>query len=260
VKLHVANDLKRLATSASAEVARIARESILRNGVFRIALSGGSTPRALYRSLVRAKVDWTRVEFFFSDERNVPPDDERSNFRLADEHLFQPLSIDPERIYPWHLEVGGPDAVGEEYSSRIRVAFVKNQGPADPGTYRDTAALDNEIRFDLVLLGMGADGHTASLFPKTMALQFTGEIAAANWVPQLHEWRFTFTFTTINNARNVMFLVSGDEKAPALSAVLEGDRQPELLPAQSVQPLDGELFFFVDSAAAAELTPKHLIS
>ena len=260
MKLHISKDLRRLAAEASADVARIARESIKRNGVFRVALSGGSTPRALYDSLVRARVDWDRVEFFFSDERNVPPDHEQSNLRLANDHLFLPLSIDPERIYAWHPEVGGPDAVGEDYSSRIRVAFVRSQPPAEPGADYEMAAPDNEIRFDLVLLGMGADGHTASLFPKTMALHFTGEIAAANWVPQLHEWRFTFTFTTINNARNVMFLVSGEEKAPALREVIEGYSQPELFPAQSVKPLDGELFWFVDRAAASELTPKHLIS
>ena len=260
MKLHVLKDLRRLASEASAEVARIARESISDRGVFRVALSGGSTPVALYESLVRAKVDWNRVEFFFSDERNVPPDHEQSNFRLANEHLFLPLSIDPERIYPWHPEVGGPDAVGEDYSSRIRVAFVRNHPSADPSSDSLMATPDNEIRFDLVLLGMGADGHTASLFPKTMALHFTGEIAAANWVPQLHEWRYTFTFTTINNARSVLFLVSGEEKAAALREVIEGERQPDLLPAQSVQPLDGELFWFVDRAAALDLTPKHLIS
>ena len=95
MKLHVLKDLRRLASEASAEVARIARESISDRGVFRVALSGGSTPVALYESLVRAKVDWNRVEFFFSDERNVPPDHEQSNFRLANEHLFLPLSIDP---------------------------------------------------------------------------------------------------------------------------------------------------------------------
>jgi len=260
VKLHVLKDLRRLASEASAEVARIARDSIAERGIFRVALSGGSTPRALYDSLVRARVDWERVEFFFSDERNVPPDHEQSNFRLANEHLFLPLAIASERIFPWHPEVGGPDAVGEDYSSRIRVSFVRNQQPAEHEANGEPAPPDNEIRFDLVLLGLGADAHTASLFPKTMALHFTGEIAAANWVPQLHEWRFTFTFTTINNARNVMFLVSGEEKAAALRDVIEGDRQPDLLPAQSVQPVDGELFWFVDRAAAMDLTPKHLIS
>ena len=251
MKFHVLKDLNKLAANASSEFAHIARETIAERGVFRVALSGGTTPMALYDSLLRAKVNWGRVEFFFSDERNVPQDHEQSNFRLANEHLFRPLSIDPERIYPWHPEVGGPDAVGEDYSSRIRVSFVKSQSQPDQGT---PAPPETDIRFDLVLLGMGADGHTASLFPNTMALHFTGEIAVANWVPQLHEWRYTFTFTTINNARNVMFLVSGEEKAAALRDVIQGDRQPEILPAQSVQPLEGELFWFVDRAAAAELT------
>ena len=254
MKLNVSKDLRKLAQSAAEQFVRIANESIAARGVFHVALSGGSTPKALYDYLVKAKLDWSRVCFYFSDERNVPPDDEQSNFRLANDHLFRPLAIDPERIFRWNPEVVGPDAVAEEYSSRIRMAFLRDVDPAEPGTYGDPAALDNEIRFDLILLGLGADGHTASLFPGSMALQFEGEIAAANWVQQLHQWRFTFTFTTINNARNVMFLVSGGEKAPALRAVIEDERGPNLLPAQSVQPLNGELYWFVDRAAAAELT------
>ena len=254
MKLNISKDLRRLAQSAAAEFVHIANESIAARGVFHVALSGGSTPKALYQNLVSAKGDWTRVCFYFSDERNVPPDDEQSNFRLANEHLLRPLALDPDRIVRWNIEVGGPDAVAEDYSSRIRMAFLKDVDPAEPRTFGDPAALDNEVRFDLILLGLGADGHTASLFPKTMALHITGDIAVATWVQQLQQWRYTFTFTTINNARNVMFLVSGEEKAPALRAVLEGEPQPELLPAQSVQPVDGELYWFVDRAAATELT------
>ena len=254
MNLIISKDLRRLAQSAADEFVRIANESIAARGVFHVALSGGSNPKALYANLVKAKVDWGRVCFYFSDERNVPPDDEQSNFRLANEHLFRPLSIGPDRIFRWNTGAGGPDEVAEEYSSRIRMAFLKDVDPAEPRTFGDPAAIHNGIRFDLILLGLGADGHTASLFPGSIALQFTGEITVAAWVQQLQQWRFTFTFTTINNARNVMFLASGAEKAQALGAVLEGGRDPELFPAQSVKPVDGELFWFVDRAAAAELS------
>ena len=253
MKLNISKDLRRLAQSAAAEFARIANESIAARGLFHVALSGGSTPKALYEHLLKARIDWSRVCFYFSDERNVPPDDEQSNFRLANEHLFRPLSIDPERVFRWNMDAGGPDEVAKDYSSRIRMAFLKDIDPAEPGTNGDPAAIQNEVRFDLVLLGMGADGHTASLFPGAMALQFTGELAVATWVPQLNQWRYTFTLTTINNARNVMFLVSGEEKASVLRAVLNGYEKPELLPAQSVRPADGELYWFVDRPAATEL-------
>ena len=254
MKLLISKDLARLATAACDEFVRIANESIAQRGSFRVALSGGSTPVALYQRLAKAKLDWSRVFFFFGDERNVPPDDEQSNFRLADEHLFEPLSIDPEKIFRWRTEVGAPDAVAEDYRTQIHVGWVKGLPPQV--TIEDSVArsITNDLRFDLIILGMGSDGHTASLFPGTMALQFTSEIAVANWIPQLDQWRFTLTFTAINNARNVMFLVSGTEKAPTLKAVLEEKSGPDPLPAQSVQPSEGELFWFVDRDAAAELT------
>ena len=254
MKLNISKDLRRLGISAAEEFVRIAQDSIARRGSFRVALSGGSTPVALYERLINADIDWARVFFFFGDERNVPPDDEQSNFRLADEHLFQPLSIDPDRVFRWRTEVGAPDSVAEDYRNQLHIGWLKGMPPeatVDSGVF---ALRGNDLRFDLIILGMGTDGHTASLFPGTMALQFTSEIAVANWVPQLDQWRFTLTFTAINNARNVMFLVSGIEKAPTLSAVLQGKPDPENLPSQSVQPSDGELYWFVDRDAASELS------
>lgn len=251
MKLNISKDLRRLSSSAAAEFARIANESIAERGVFRVALSGGSTPRALYEKLVKAKIDWDKVYFFFGDERNVPPDDERSNFRLADVHLLTPLSIAPERVFRWKTEAVSPDAVAEDYRTQIRVGWLIGISRSEDAI---STLIGNDIRFDLIILGLGADGHAASLFPNTMALQFAGDIAVANWVPQLDEWRFTLTFPTINSARNVMFLVSGPEKAATLKAVLNGSSEPERLPAQSVQPADGDVFWFVDKAAAAELT------
>ena len=255
MKLNIAKDLRKLGQVAADEFVRIANASIAERGAFRVALSGGSTPLALYERLIKADVDWERVFFFFGDERNVPPDDEQSNFRLADEHLFQPLSIDPERIFRWRTEVGAPDAVAEDYRTQIHIGWMKGLPPGDTIEDGVSGLVANDLRFDLIILGMGTDGHTASLFPGTMALQFTSEIAVANWVPQLDQWRFTFTFTAINNSRNVMFLVSGADKASTLNAVLQGKPEPDLLPAQSVRPEDGELFWFVDRDAAGELAP-----
>lgn len=258
MKLLISKDLAKLAAAAGDEFARIGKESIAQRGVFRVALSGGSTPIALYRRLVKTKLEWSKVFLFFGDERNVPPDDEQSNFRTADEHLFQPLSIDQEQVFRWRTEVGAPDAIAEDYRTQIHIGWTKGLPPEERVDEDTSRLISNELRFDLILLGMGDDGHTASLFPGTMALQFTSEIAVANWVPQLDQWRFTLTFPVINAARNVMFLVSGADKAPALKAVLQGKPEPDLFPARSVQPEDGELFWFVDSDAASELTPMNV--
>ena len=254
VNLLISKDLARLATAACSEFVRIAENSIAQRGCFRVALSGGSTPVALYKELVNADLDWDRTFFFFGDERNVPAEDEQSNYRLADEHLFQPLKIDPERVFRWRTEVGAPDAVAEDYRTQLHIGWLKGM-PSDETVEGGVLTLmANDLRFDLIILGMGTDGHTASLFPGTMALQFTSEIAVANWVPQLDQWRFTLSFTAINNARNVMFMVSGREKAAALKAVIEGKPDPEKLPAQSVKPVDGELFWLLDRDAASELS------
>lgn len=253
MKLVISKDLRKLSQAAAAEFVRIANESIGERGVFRVALSGGSTPKALYQQLVKARVAWDQVYFFIGDERNVPPDHEESNYRLAVENLFQPLTIDPEHIFRWKTEIGAPDTVADDYSTQIHIGFRRGSEHGGSNGEGISAFVGNDVRFDLVLLGLGPDAHTASLFPETMAVQFD-EIAVANWVPQLDQWRFTLTFAAINNARNVMFLVSGGEKAAALKAVLEGKPDPEHLPAQAVDPADGELFWFVDRDAASELS------
>lgn len=254
MNLLISKDLARLATVACEEFVRIAQNSIAQRGCFRVALSGGSTPVALYKRLIHADLDWEKVYFFFGDERNVPPDDLQSNYRLADEHLFGPLKIDPDRVFRWKTEAGAPDAVAEDYRTQLHIGFLKGMPPDETIEAGVSTLVANDLRFDLIILGMGADGHTASLFPGTMALQYTSGIAVANWVPQLDQWRFTLSFTAINNARNVMFMVSGADKAPALKEVLEGKPDPEKFPAQSVHPYDAELFWFVDQEAASKLS------
>lgn len=236
MKLIVSTDPKELTDRAAAEFVRIVNDSIRDRGRVSVALSGGSTPKALYRKLVTMGLEWEKVIFFFGDERNVSPDDEQSNFRLANEELLKYLPVIRENVRRWRTEVGQPENIALDYERELDQYFK-----AFPS-------------FDLILLGMGADGHTASLFPGTTALHETEKQAVANWVPQLDTWRYTFTFPVINNARNVMFLVAGDEKAAVLKDVLEGEKSPGELPSQSVHPKNGELYWFVDRAAASLLT------
>lgn len=208
---------------------------------FAVALAGGSTPKALYQLLssdkYRDKVDWAKVFFFFGDERNVLPDDAESNFRMANESFFKPLAIHYFSVLRWNTEIGEAQQIAEDYDSTIRLFFEEENFP----------------RFDLILLGMGADGHTVSLFPFTEALRETEKLAVENYVEKLDTMRLTLTFPVINNARNVMFLVAGEEKAETLKAVLEGKFEPEKLPSQNVKPENGNLFWLVDEKAASLL-------
>lgn len=218
----------------------IANEAIESRGLFTVALAGGSTPKSLYRLLSSVKpkdeIDWSRVFFFFGDERNVLPDDEESNFKMAHENLFAPLEIDINNIFPWLTGSETPEITAEIYQGEIQRFF-------DLG--------ENEFPiFDLILLGMGADGHTASLFPFTKALSETEKIAVANPVEKLKTTRLTLTFPTINNARNVVFLVAGEDKAETLREVLEGEFQPEKLPSQNVKPENGNLYWLLDENVA----------
>ncbi|HEX8637480.1 MAG TPA: 6-phosphogluconolactonase [Pyrinomonadaceae bacterium] len=214
----------------------IGKAAIAERGRFTVALSGGSTPKAIYRMLAsetfRDKIEWKSVFFFFGDERNVAPDSEESNFKMANETLFEPLNIDKDKIYRWHTEIQTPEKIAEDYNDGIEYYFRSFP------------------KFDLVLLGMGADGHTASLFPFSEALKETKKIAVANKIEKLETTRLTLTFPVINNARNVVFLVKGGNKAETLHAVLRGDFQPEKFPSQNVKPESGELFWLIDEAAA----------
>lgn len=237
----VSKNLDELSANAAAEFVRIANDAIDHRGFFLVALSGGSTPKALFHKLIIAHIDWSKAFFFFGDERNVPPNDEQSNFRMANETLFEPLGVGAANVFRWTTELPSSQEVATDYAVQLE-SLNAMKPPAYAG--------GTDPRFDLILLGMGTDGHTASLFPQTTALDETEKLAVANWVPQLDTWRYTLTFLVINNARNVMFLVVGADKAETLKDVFEGERRPDELPAQSVLPADGELFWFVDEAAA----------
>jgi 6-phosphogluconolactonase len=214
---------------------------------FNIALSGGSTPRALHRLLVappyRERVDWESMQYFWGDERFVPPDDPESNYRMARETLLAEAPVTSDQVHRVPTERGDPAMVAELYEADIR---------------RDMNVLPGQFpRFDLILLGMGPDGHCASLFPHTEALHVRDRLVTANFVPKLNANRITFTVPVINNAATVVFLVAGADKADALAAVLEGPHDPETYPSQLIAPEHGALYWLVDRAAATKLRQAH---
>lgn len=233
-------NIEELNSFAAEKFVEIAAEAISECGRFTVALSGGSTPKSLFKLLsgekFKDRIDWSKVFFFFGDERNVSPDDAESNFRMAHENLFAPLEINVNNIFPWLTGSKTPAVTAEIYQGEIKRFF-------DLG--------ENEFPiFDLILLGMGADGHTASLFPFTEALSETKKIAVANPVEKLNTTRLTITFPTVNKARNVVFLVAGEDKAETLREVLEGEFQPEKLPSQNVKLENGNLYWLLDENVA----------
>ncbi|HJQ25922.1 MAG TPA: 6-phosphogluconolactonase [Blastocatellia bacterium] len=250
-QVRVYRDAQEVALKAARHFARLADQYVVGSGRFTVALSGGSTPRAMFSLLAEAPfadtVPWDSIYFFWGDERSVPPDHADSNYRMANETLLSRVPVPAEHIFRIPAELPDPQAAADLYSETLLGFF------AQPGSSSDTAL----PRFDLIFLGMGPDGHTASLFPGTTALKVTDKIVAANYVEKFNANRITLTAPTINNARNVTFVVAGPDKAEALSEVLEGDFQPELYPSQLIHPEHGSLLWMVDEAAAARLTQSH---
>jgi 6-phosphogluconolactonase len=214
-----------------------AQAALAERGRFDVALSGGSTPKAVYALLATAARDalaWSRVRFFFGDERCVPPDDPESNYKTAEDGLLRPLGIDPAHVFRMRGE-DDPAAAARAYADLLR------------------DELGAEPAFDLVLLGMGPDGHTASLFPGADPLTGDAELVRAPWVEKFSTYRITLTPRVINASRSIAIAAGGAGKAPVLRDVREGPYDPTLHPIQIVDPRDGELFWFVDAAAASEL-------
>jgi len=243
-------------------------------GVPSWALAGGSTPRALYRLLAdpaapfRGRMDWAALQFFWGDERHVPPDHPDSNYRMAREAMLDQVPAPAAHVHRIHAEEPDAARAAERYERELTEVFGLRRDGAidDEAAARNgaapAAARDTWPRFDLVLLGLGEEGHTASLFPGSPLLakpdpkllaEPQQRLAAAVWVEAQQTWRITLTPPVLNGAATVIFLVSGAAKAPALAEVLEGELRPELYPAQVIAPVDGKLLWLVDRAAAARL-------
>ncbi len=241
-EIEIFPDPPALARAAAERFVELAVEAITARGQFSVGLSGGSTPRALLTLLATAefarRVDWPNVHVFFGDERCVPPDHPDSNFRQARDLLLEKIHLPAENLHRMRGEIE-PEQAAAEYEQILRM-FFEVENPAHP-------------RFDLLLQGMGEDGHTASLFPGTRALYERSRWVLENYVPKLDMWRITLTTNAINAAAHVIFLVEGQNKAETLRAVIRGPHQPEKYPAQFIQPVNGELTWMIDEAAAIGL-------
>ncbi len=216
-----------------------------------MALAGGATPRDLYQLLATpefsSQIDWRRTHLFWGDERAVPPNDPDSNFRMANEALISRVAIPHENVHRISAEMS-PDIAARDYEQTLANFFLPdNLSPLL--TEKDQA----QPRFDLILLGLGEDAHTASLFPHSAALHETKRWVVSNYVEKLETYRITLTPPVLNSAANVLFLVAGAEKADAVHAVLRGERHPEEFPAQLVQPIDGRVVWLLDQQASAKL-------
>lgn len=237
----ISSDPDTLMRAATSRIATFADAAIAARGRFDWALSGGSTPRGLYALLasnLARGIDWPHVEFFWGDERCVPPTHDQSNFRMAREVLLDAIDVDPRRVHRMRGEEE-PETAARAYEALLREHFgVQSQQP----------------RFDVVLLGMGSDGHTASLFPGTPALDETEHWVVANRNAPGGTPRLTLTFPIINAAAHVMFLITGADKAERVREVLEELDTANPLPAARVRPTNGRLLFMLDAAAASRLT------
>jgi 6-phosphogluconolactonase len=231
-------DSAALAGACADHVLKVLGAVLARRDTAHLALAGGSTPRAVNALLTaparRGALDWSRVVFWFGDERCVPPGDAESNYRMNRETLLDPLGIAPARVHRMHGE-NEPTAAAADYDALLG------------------QELGEHPRLDLILLGMGPDGHTASLFPGTTRGIDRDKRCIAHYVPKLDRWRITLTPRAINAAHHVAITAGGAEKADALHGVLDGPRQTDVYPAQLVHPEKGELRWFVDAAAAAKL-------
>ena len=226
--------------AAAEEFVRAGRAAISAHGRFTVALSGGSTPRGLYSLLLKDHADfsWSKTFLFFSDERHVPPDHPDSNYRMVNQAMLSKVPVPAGNVYRVLAE--NPDASGAatDYEEKLRGFFQLR-----PGEFP---------RFDLILLGLGPDGHTASLFPGSEGLKEQSRLVIANWVEKFETHRITFTFPVLNDATDVMFLTAGADKADMVKQVLEGSNTPPF-PAQQINP-KGRLVWMLDEAAAAKLS------
>ncbi|HUH63805.1 MAG TPA: 6-phosphogluconolactonase [Terracidiphilus sp.] len=245
IEYHVESDAAALARRAAQHLVEKAKEAVAGRGRARIAISGGSTPKAAFALMAdlqqpwRAQMPWDKLELYWVDERCVPPDHADSNYRMTRQALLDHVPIPAAQVHRMEGELD-PDAAAARYESELRNGF-RLEGAETP-------------RFDLIQLGMGPDGHTASLFPHTAAIHEMGRLVTANHVPQQKDsWRITLTWPVINQGASVFFLIGGAEKAERLKEVFTGPRDPERLPSQLIWPASGILTLILDKEAAALL-------
>lgn len=222
-------------------VANAARRAAAVGQNFSLVLSGGSTPKLLYQLLAaepyRSKIDWSKFEIFFGDERCVPPDHPDSNFKMASEALLSHVPLKPENVHRMRGEID-PNQAAIEYGKMLKARFGDAGGP------------------DVTLLGMGDDGHTASLFPHTAAIHETHHRCIAHYVEKSttgKSWRITLTAPFFNRSAQVLLLVTGASKAARVAEILTGPKDPDRLPIQIIQPSPGQLIWMLDEPAAAKL-------
>lgn len=238
--LHVFENLEALSLAGAEQLLRIANHNLDASNRFNIALAGGTTPQRLYRLLaqtsLRELTDWSRWHVFFGDERCVPQDDPESNYRMAREALLDRVPIPGDQIHPMVTDPGYPEGEASAYEALIR---------------HEVASENAEPVLDLVLLGLGADGHTASLFPDTAILEVRDRLVAPVYVEQLGSTRISFTYPLLDHARHILFLVAGETKGTLIAALERGGDEP-IYPVQTLAP-QGTVEWYIDRAAASRL-------
>ncbi len=244
IKYYVEPDTAALSRRAAQYFTEMVSEAVADQNYARIAISGGSTPKTAFQLLAdphqpwRARMPWDKLDLYWVDERAVPPDHPDSNYRMTREALINHVTLSYSQVHRIEGELD-PEVAAARYESELRNGF-RLEGAESP-------------RFDLISLGMGPDGHCASLFPYTKAIHEMSRLVTANHVPQLDTWRITLTWPVINHARSVFFFIAGEDKAERVREVFMGPRDPERLPSQLIWPSSGILTLFLDKAAAVHL-------
>jgi 6-phosphogluconolactonase len=244
-EVQVLPDGAAIARRAAERIVEAAAAAVKEKGVFTISLAGGSTPKALYSLLAsdasfRSQMPWGKTQIFFGDERHVPPDHADSNFRMASESMLSKVPLKPEQVNRVKGEYDDAEKAAKEYEQVLRSSFKLSAGQVP--------------RFDVLLLGMGDEGHTLSLFPGTKALHDNGRLVVSNWIGKLFTERVTITAPVANNSALAIFMITKADKALALKGVLEGPYEPEQLPSQLIQPANGKVLWLLDTTAASQLS------
>ncbi len=246
---HIYADADALAKAAATQLLHHAQRAVAERGIFTLSLAGGSTPRKLYTLLATepefAAFPWKETHFFFGDERHVPPSHLDSNYLMVSNTLLASNLIPAGNVHRVRAELPDANMTAADYDVELRSFF------------NATMRFNNAPRFDMILLGMGPDGHTASLFPDSKALNEKERWVVANWVEKFKSFRITFTFPVLNAARTVMLLVAGQDKTDMIHDVLVASKNKPVYPVQFVQPLDGTKIWMMDRAAAARVNKTY---